>query len=414
MASPVIPLTRRDHVRSLPRRVELKYIVLVFGMVFIGLYWMTEILAQDIRSRDAETMFYPSNRVQPGGIPAYVPHIINKPSDQMSLEHNMLGSDLLDGNKRTGLFDGIRTYYINLDGSVDRSRGMSGILGESAVRVRAVNGTDVDDLLDHFQPSDLQAFIEQPREFLFTKHRCVTGQLGNYLSHLNAISRALSDGAQYVVIVEDDLSDTYRQLWPAKLTTIVQQANKLYPKWYAIRLQWHDYEPKVQQEWKHWVSHAQDVRDHILQYSGQSKLDQLDQTWGNWPDDIIDFVRPYKEGWGNVATLWNRQGLQHFVDKYRSPTHPNKWQCLPDRPCSADLSFWVEDNVLITIPPLIGVKFTGISTSEIRNGVVNGDHALGHRRSALTQLAWLMETREIFKVDANIGQVPILPPAKHP
>lgn len=115
-------------------------------------------------------------------------------------------------------------YLINLDRSPDRLAMMSGRLSATGIafeRVPAVDGMSL---------SDVQ-FQQQIRENRFYKP-LRRGEVGCYLSHMEAMQRFIDSGKRYALVLEDDV------MLPAGLAGLVADAIELRDRSHDARLAW--------------------------------------------------------------------------------------------------------------------------------------------------------------------------------
>lgn len=102
-------------------------------------------------------------------------------------------------------------FYINMDKNVERREWMRGTFGHLDLhRISATNGTDlmlVKSRLDPAALPDTLALLDTEYFETYKRLRALPGQLGNILSHLDAIDEADKSGAPYAITLEDDASD---------------------------------------------------------------------------------------------------------------------------------------------------------------------------------------------------------------
>lgn len=99
----------------------------------------------------------------------------------------------------------MKTYYINLDRKPDRKKVMEEMYTD-LIRISAYDGNLINTYTDIVIPSNLH----------ISKY-----ELGCTLSHIRAIVTAYKNGDNEVLIMEDDIYDTYKSLWNKKISDIV-------------------------------------------------------------------------------------------------------------------------------------------------------------------------------------------------
>jgi glycosyl transferase, family 25 len=115
--------------------------------------------------------------------------------------------------------------YINMDRSIKRRAHMEEQLNALQLRYQRIRGVDGAEALSHFSDAEQQHF------FKCHGKKILAGELGCYLSHLNALHAFLATDAQCAVILEDDalLPRNPDVLWGS-----LAQAEK---EWDFLRLQ---------------------------------------------------------------------------------------------------------------------------------------------------------------------------------
>lgn len=298
-------------------------------------------------------------------------------------------------------FDEVPVYYINMDGNVARDAYMRDVLRfcpEGNVRrVSATNGTDMKALVSRMAlnsfPSEkalkAKEYFETMRLF-----KALPGQMGNLISHLDAVNAALDAGASHAVILEDDVGFDLVPHWPAaSLAGLISWADENEPGWKVIRLQWNDYWPRVEATHAKWrellASRGSDKDVAVPAALARSGMRQESAT-----PQIL--AMPHTGGWGNVASLFSRAGMEELIAIHRDASQPARWRCNPEFPCAADLSFWQEmKHVLVATPPLLTYRVSEQQTKEIRHGQLGNSHRKSHMESVARAVMWALEAQDI-------------------
>ncbi|EZG45750.1 LPS glycosyltransferase [Gregarina niphandrodes] len=298
-------------------------------------------------------------------------------------------------------------YVINLAHHTERAEYIRSTFSrkEHGVRfVTAVNGLDPEALYAQVSNlDDLDRLRNDGDRYTLWKTGATRGQLGNTVSLLNAMAQALEDDMEYAIIAEDDVADATKCLFPAPLSSYVAYANKHYSGWHNIRLEWGVHRPVVNLIKRYWYHQVKKRLTESALRQTPSDIPELGRTYGHWTgEEDFPILTPSTAGWGTVAVLWSRAGMQYLTSALQADAdneqHPARWTCPREYRCISDNFFWhlgPPNTTLITTPPLIGCRMAESSTAEIRGRRTN--NLLTHVGITAINTHWLLETYEMLQ-----------------
>ena len=159
-------------------------------------------------------------------------------------------------NDKDETFDKIQKYYINLDRSTERRKGIEEEFKlyniKNYERIPAVDGSKLESLSKG-----------EANGYTFTNdYNVPSGPLGCTLSHMIAIKKAHDNGLDCAIIIEDDTKFTFMPYWKKSLSEIIKET----PEDFDILLLTHQNWGKKHDQNKIYKRYS-NVKKHLIQSS---------------------------------------------------------------------------------------------------------------------------------------------------
>lgn len=177
--------------------------------------------------------------------------------------------------------DRLFVQYINLERSPDREVNIRARLSAAGFDFHKCVGVDGSDL-----SAEQLSFYDEERAIRYMGRRLFRGEVGCYLSHINAIKAFLETDAEFGLVVEDDL--VVPKGFKSFCLDVCDVALRTFPEWQLINL----------------------YRGAHRPFSTLAKL-QLG-------DEVHRFGIAHSFPASAVALIWSKRGASDFIEKFNS------------------------------------------------------------------------------------------------